>query len=56
MEISGHEMRSIFERYNIVDQRNIRLAVEKIEPQETINADKPTGKVPRGSAAERRVQ
>jgi integrase len=33
MMISGHETRSVFERYNIVDQRSIAQAVPLIEPE-----------------------
>ena len=34
MTISGHKTRAVFERYNIVDQRDIRQAVERLEPSQ----------------------
>jgi hypothetical protein len=31
MEISGHKTRSVFERYNITDDRNTKIAGRKME-------------------------
>ena len=33
MQISGHKTRSIFERYNITDQRDVKEAVSEIDRQ-----------------------
>ena len=34
MTISGHKTRSVFERYNIVDDKDLRLAAQKMNGRE----------------------
>jgi hypothetical protein len=31
MQLTGHKMRSVFERYNIIDRRDLRNATTKLE-------------------------
>jgi hypothetical protein len=35
MKISGHKTRSIFDRYDIIDERDVELSGQKMEAYET---------------------
>ena len=41
MMISGHKTRSVFDRYNIIDESDLKLAVRKL--QKFQDAAEPTG-------------
>jgi hypothetical protein len=45
MEISGHKTRSIFDRYNIVSDRDLADAASKMEKRHSEALGKVTGKV-----------
>jgi hypothetical protein len=50
MRISGHKTRAIFDRYNIVSERDLRDAALKLERKSAAADETKTGESPKQSA------
>jgi hypothetical protein len=60
MRISGHKSRSIFDRYDITDERDIKIAGQKLarylEQKTEIGAEEPGGVKPEEQSADQRFR